>query len=89
VRLTLRAAPGSSLDPYLELRDEAGTVIDANDDTDPGVIRDSQIVATLPQDGAYQVLVSRYVGPDAKPTTGAYELTVELAGEDEDSARRR
>ena len=83
VRLTLRAAPGSSLDPYLELRDEAGTVIDANDDTDPGVIRDSQIVATLPQDGAYQVLVSRYVGPDAEPTTGAYELTVELAGEDE------
>lgn len=80
VRLTLRAAPGSGLDPYLELRDEAGTIIDANDDIDPGVIRDAQIVATLPQDGAYQLLVSRYVGPDATPTSGAYELAIEPAG---------
>jgi len=79
VRLTLRAAPGSDLDPYLELRDVAGTVIDANDDIDPGVIRDAQIVITLPQDGAYQLLVSRYVGPDAAPTSGAYELTIEPA----------
>ncbi len=84
VRLTLRDAPGSTLDPYLELRDEAGTVLDANDDINPGVIRDAQIVATL-SPGVYQILVSRYVGPDSQPTTGAYELTVELAGEDEDA----
>lgn len=81
VQLTLRAAPGSSLDPYLELRDATGAVVDANDDIDPGVIRDSQITATLPADGEYQILVSRYVGPDTEITQGAYELIVELATE--------
>jgi len=86
VRLTLRAAPGSSLDPYLELRDTTGAIVDANDDIDPGVIRDSQITATLPVDGEYQILVSRYVGPDTEITQGAYELAVELATEAETSA---
>lgn len=86
VRLTLRAAPGSSLDPYLELRDATGAVVDANDDIDPGVIRDSQITATLPTDGEYQILVSRYVGPDTEITQGAYELVIEPATEAETSA---
>ncbi|SRR5690554_3191022 len=83
VRLTLRATPDSTLDPYLELRDEAGDVLGANDDIDPGVIRDSQLVVTLPDDGAYQVIVSRYVGPDTDITAGAYEITVELLTEAE------
>jgi len=82
IRLTLRAAAGSALDPYLELRDAAGAVIDANDDIDPGIIRDAQIITSLPADGAYQVLVSRYVGPDADLTAGAYELMLEQVAGD-------
>jgi hypothetical protein len=76
VRVTMKAV-GSSLDCYLELQDANGTVIEANDDINPGVVRDSQILAELPADGTYQVLASRYVGPDAEPTSGSYELTLE------------
>jgi hypothetical protein len=79
LRITMQAAPGSALDCYLELRDASGTMIDANDDIKPGVVRDSQISTELPADGTYTLIASRYVGTDAKPTSGAYTLTVEQA----------
>jgi hypothetical protein len=81
VQITLEAAPGSELDTYLELQNANGDVIDANDDINPGVIRDSQIVTVLPADGNYTVVVSRYVGPDAPLTEGEYELTLQLESE--------
>ncbi len=79
VRITMKASPGSALDSYLELQDVSGAVIDANDDIVPGQIRDAQIDAELPADGRYVVIASRYVGPDAEPTRGAYELLLERA----------
>jgi hypothetical protein len=73
----MEAAQDSALDCYLELQDANGTVLDANDDIKPGVVRDSQITTELPADGTYTLIASRYVGPDAEPTTGAYTLTLE------------
>jgi len=77
VRITMKAAEGSALDCYLELRDANGSVIDANDDIKPGAVRDSQITVELPADGMYTLIASRYVGPDAGLTTGAYTVTLE------------
>ncbi|MBN2304904.1 MAG: PPC domain-containing protein [Anaerolineae bacterium] len=74
VRITMEAMPGSPLDCYLELQDATGAVVDANDDIDPGVIRDSEIVTELPANGDYVIVASRYVGPDADATSGSYEL---------------
>ncbi len=82
IRITMEATPDSDLDCYLELQDSDGEVIDANDDIDPGVIRDSQIVVNLPRDGTYTVIASRYVGPDAPTTSGNYRLSLELLAQD-------
>ena len=82
VQITLEAAPGSSLDCYLELQDANGDVVDANDDINPGIIRDSQLVIVLPADGSYTVVASRYVGSDAPLTEGDFVLTLELVAED-------
>ncbi len=81
VRITMEATPGSALDCYLELQDAEGTTVAANDDIDPGNIRDSQIVADLPADGEYTIVASRYVGPDAPVTSGRYRLMLELVDE--------
>ena len=77
VQITMKASAGSTLDCYLELQSEDGTVLDANDDIVPGQVRDSRIVAELPADGTYVVIASRYEGPDAEPTSGTYELLLE------------
>jgi hypothetical protein len=81
VQITMEAAANSSLDCYLELQDANGATVQANDDIDPGVIRSSQIVVELPADGTYTIIASRYVGPDADPTSGAYQIS--LKREDE------
>ncbi len=86
VRISLRAADGSALDPYLEVRDADGAILANNDDIDPGVIRDSLLTLTLPADGEYQIIASRYVGPDTDITSGAYELTVEQITAEEAAA---
>lgn len=83
VRITMEASVGSSLDCYLELQDGSGAVIDANDDINPGIIRDSQIMTELPADGEYTVIASRYVGEDADVTSGAYVLTLEVITEED------
>ncbi len=82
VRITMEATPDSTLDCYLELQDATGAVLDQNDDIDPGVIRDSQIIIDLPADGTYTLIAARYVGPDTEPTTGRYRLTLDLLDED-------
>lgn len=81
VRITLEAAPGSELDCYLELQDANGGVVAANDDIDPGVIRNSEITAELPADGEYVVIASRYVGPDADITSGGFRLSLKVLDE--------
>jgi hypothetical protein len=78
VRITMKAAVDSTLDCYLELQDAGGTVLEANDDINPGVVRDSQITVELPAAGTYTLIASRYVGTDAEPTTGNYSLSLEL-----------
>ena len=37
----MEATPGSTLDCYLELQGPDGAIVEANDDIDPGVVRDS------------------------------------------------
>ena len=87
VQIVMEAVEGSDLDCYLELQDENGVVIDANDDIVPGDNRNSEIVTELPADGRYLVIVSRYVGPDVGLTSGGYRLTLgqgEVLGADGD-----
>ncbi|MEW6580658.1 MAG: PPC domain-containing protein [Chloroflexota bacterium] len=85
IQITMKASPGSSLDSYLELQDADGAVIDANDDIVPGQVRDAQIATELPADGSYVVIASRYVGPDAEPSSGTYELLLERVDDSPDS----
>lgn len=82
VQITMEAAPDSVLDCYLELQDANEELIDANDDIDPGVIRDSQLIVDLPVDGTYTIVASRYVGPDVDLTEGEFILRLELIAED-------
>jgi hypothetical protein len=82
VRITMEATPGSSLDCYLELQDANGTVLEANDDIDPGINRNSRIAATLPADGDYLILASRYVDANTEPTAGTYRLSLERLAEE-------
>lgn len=77
IRITMEATPGSDLDCYLELQDENGVVLAANDDIDPGVIRDARIVADLPAEGTYTIIASRFVEPGVAPSSGNYRLTLE------------
>ncbi|MBI5958933.1 MAG: PPC domain-containing protein [Chloroflexi bacterium] len=76
IQVLMEAAPDSTLDCYLELQDANGTVLEANDDIDPGVIRNSQISTELSADGVYTLIASRYVGPEEDPTTGTFSLTL-------------
>lgn len=77
VRILMEAAPGSSLDPYLELHDAAGQVVDANDDINPGVVRGARLLVELPADDVYTIVASRYSGADMAPTEGEFELSLE------------
>lgn len=81
VRITMEATPGSELDCYLQLQDANGEIVDANDDIDPGVVRDSQLVIDLQADGTYTIVASRFVGGDEPTTTGTFRLTLELLDE--------
>ncbi len=87
VRITMEATPGSTLDCYLELQGPDGAIVEANDDIDPGVVRDSSITVELPADGTYTVVASRYLGTDADPTSGTYQITLDLADETTEAAQ--
>lgn len=81
IQIEMTAAAGSSLDCYVELQTIDGTPVAANDDIDPGRVRDSRLTTELPSDGAYIIIASRYVGDDAPITTGAFNLTLEQVDE--------
>ncbi len=68
-------ATGSELDPYVVLMKADGTRIAENDDISPGVIQDSALAATLPEDGTYIVVATRFLEAEGF-TAGDYELTV-------------
>ena len=70
-QFNLKAAPGSYVDPYLVLMNEAGAVITENDDIDYGVNLNSQINYTATNSGLHYISAQAY-----GDTTGSYELSV-------------
>jgi hypothetical protein len=78
VTITMSAAGSSALDSYLYLLDAEGTTLATNDDADASTLGafDSQIAGfTLPADGTYTILATRY-GEDMGTATGDYTLTL-------------
>ncbi len=67
---------GSSLDPYLFLLDQRGTLMVENDDIEPGVIRDSQIGTVLPYSGQYFLRVKAWDHPRAGGSNYFYNLRI-------------
>lgn len=78
VRINMTALPGSGLDTYIELLNPSGTPLAENDDIVPGQDRNSFLQATLPTDGEYTIRATRYGGETAPPSTGDYELTLNV-----------
>jgi len=79
VTLTANAAPGSSLDLYIDLLDPAGQRVASNDDAKlPGALAtDAQIAAyKLGASGTYIVRVTRF-GRETATATGAYTLRLD------------
>lgn len=73
VIITLDAAPGSDLDPYLLLVDADENVVAENDDS--GSLN-SRIEATLPASGDYTIIATRY-RRDEGSSTGEFILTLD------------
>lgn len=67
-------AIGSNLDPYLYLLDSSGGLILANDDIDPGVVRDSAFGVVLPHTGTYYLKVKAWDHPQAGGSDQFYTL---------------
>jgi len=65
----------ADFDSYLELRDEAGTMVAENDDGGDG--NDALILTRLPSGGRYRIVARTYSGE----TSGLYELSFALGGE--------
>jgi hypothetical protein len=80
VEITMEAEGQPVVDTLLQLADADGEVIAENDDIEPGVVRDSRIRTTLPADGEYTIIATRYEGTDVDPTVGRYRLS--LAAQD-------
>jgi thiol-disulfide isomerase/thioredoxin len=78
VQITLQA-DNSELDPYVVLMTADGTHIAENDDISPGVIQDSNLTATLPADGVYLVVATRFLEAEGY-SVGEYLLTVSEDG---------
>jgi thiol-disulfide isomerase/thioredoxin len=79
IAVHLIAGENSALDPYVVLMKADGTRIAENDDIDPGVIQNSALEVTLPEDGTYLVVATRFLEAEGY-TTGTYELTVAPVG---------
>jgi serine/threonine protein kinase len=67
---------GGDLDPNLLLLGPDGLLIAENDDIEPGVQRDSRLEITLPSDGIYTVVATRYDPYTAGGSSGSYILTL-------------
>ena len=61
-------------DPYLYLRDASGSLLAENDDINPGLVRDSQIVFTAGTTGTYYI----DIGAWNEDYSGTYQLNVDL-----------
>jgi hypothetical protein len=66
----------SDLDPYLELRDEAGALVAENDDGGDGT--GALIITRLPRAGRYRIVARSFA---ERETGGLYELGFSLGGE--------
>ncbi|MBI5958105.1 MAG: PPC domain-containing protein, partial [Chloroflexi bacterium] len=67
----------SDLDPYLVVMAADGTRLGEHDDIDPGVIRNSVVEVTLPADGTYLAIATRFLEAEGFEV-GDYRLTVTL-----------
>jgi hypothetical protein len=76
IEITMESTGPTLLDTYLTLLDPEGEVVGENDDINPGIVRNSRLSATLPDDGEYTIIATRYEGETAELTTGEYEITL-------------
>ncbi len=80
VTITMRAAAGSNLDPYVDLLDSGNALVAANDDAPTSAklgARDAQIAAfKLRFNGTYTIRATRF-GRETTDGVGAYTLTLE------------
>ncbi|MBI5960328.1 MAG: redoxin domain-containing protein, partial [Chloroflexi bacterium] len=67
----------SDLDPYLVVMAADGTRLGEHDDIDPGVIRNSVVEVTLPADGMYIAIATRFLEAEGFEV-GDFRLTVTL-----------
>jgi len=70
-------AESEDLDTYAVLMAADGTRIAENDDIDPGIITDSSITATLPADGDYLIVATRFLEAEGF-ATGTFSLQLSL-----------
>ena len=77
VTVSLAAEVGSDLDTYVALLTAEGESLAENDDINPSVVTDSTLTATLPADGTYIVVATRFLEADGF-AGGDYSLTVQL-----------
>ncbi|HKN41256.1 MAG TPA: M10 family metallopeptidase C-terminal domain-containing protein, partial [Sphingomicrobium sp.] len=65
-------------DPYLYIRNAAGTVVYENDDINPGIIRDSKLSFTATSTGTYYIDVGAFDADAGGPGdyAGTYQLVV-------------
>ncbi len=77
VTITMEAASNSTLDPYLYLLDIDETLL-AEDDDSAGSLN-SMLIYTLPADGTYIIVATRY-GVENGSTTGAYTISLASGG---------
>jgi len=74
VRVQMTSTSGS-LDCFLWLTDTSGAQINLNDDIDPGKNTNSRIDQTIPSDGTYYIIATRF-GSALGGTSGNFELSV-------------
>ncbi len=74
IRVQMRATQGT-LDSFLWLVDGAGAQLNVNDDVKPGQDTNSQIDQSIPADGTYYIIATRF-GSVYGGTAGTFELSV-------------
>lgn len=71
-------ATGGNLDCYLVVMTADGERVGEADDIEHGMITDTILTVTLPEDGTYTVVATRFLEIDGF-TSGSYALTLEIA----------
>ena len=75
ITVNLSAAVPGELDTYLVLMAADGTRIAENDDIQSGVITNSRLIVTLPEDGTYLIVATRFLEAEGF-APGEYSLTI-------------